>query len=99
MPPLNEVYGNSKSAILLLSDGNQTVGADYEFYGEQLQPSVYPVAIGDTTQYEDIAIGNVNSNRYAFLKNKYPNFLDLEQLTKLKFLLFVPSLLFVKHLA
>ncbi|MEP3209878.1 MAG: VWA domain-containing protein [Maribacter sp.] len=69
---LDEVYTNSNSAMLLLSDGNTTIGEDYTFAGSNLKFPVYPVAIGDTTQYEDLRIDQLNSNKYAFLKNKYP---------------------------
>ncbi len=69
---LNEIYANTKTAIVLLTDGNQTLGADYGFYGRQSKFPVYPIAIGDTTTYEDIRVDRVNTNKYAFLKNKYP---------------------------
>lgn len=68
---LNEVYANSNTAIVLLSDGNQTIGQDYS-YNIPTNNAVYPVVIGDTTQYEDIHIANVISNKYTFLKNKFP---------------------------
>ena len=69
---LKEVYSSTNSAVVLISDGNQTLGRDYDFQSEQQQFPVYPVAVGDTTRYEDIAISQVNTNRYAFLENKYP---------------------------
>ena len=69
---LSDVYSNSNTAIVMLTDGNQTVGEDYGYYGSQLKFPVYAIAVGDTTQYEDVRIGQVNSNKYAFLKNKFP---------------------------
>ncbi len=63
---------DKNSAVVLLTDGNQTYGTDYEFLGSQLSTSVYPVVLGDTTAIEDIKIDRVNVNKYAFLKNKYP---------------------------
>ncbi|WP_209400211.1 VWA domain-containing protein [Pseudozobellia sp. WGM2] len=69
---LEEIYSNSNAVIAMLTDGNQTVGQDYEFYGRNQETPIYPIAIGDTTSYEDISISQVNANRYAFLKNKYP---------------------------
>jgi hypothetical protein len=56
----------------MLSDGNQTLGEDYEFYARQQKFPIYPLVIGDTTSYQDIRIDQVNTNKYAFLKNKYP---------------------------
>lgn len=69
---LREAYSKSNSVIVLLTDGNQTLGQDYGFYGQSQKTPIYPVAIGDTTRYEDVAIDQVNANRYAFLNNKYP---------------------------
>jgi len=68
---LKEIYPNN-SAIVLLTDGNQTFGNDYVYGSANSKFPIYPVAIGDTTQYEDIRIEQVNANKYAFLKNKYP---------------------------
>ena len=69
---LKAIYANTKTAVILLSDGNQTIGVDYGYLGSQLKYATYPIAIGDTTQYEDVRINAVNSNKFAFLKNKYP---------------------------
>ena len=69
---MREIYSASNSAIVLLTDGNQTLGQDYEYYGKNQDYPIYPIAVGDTTRYDDIVISQVNANRYAFLKNKYP---------------------------
>ncbi len=69
---INEVYTNTNSTVVLISDGNSTIGQDYVFSGKKAKFPIYPIAIGDTTQYEDIRINQVNSNKYAFLKNKFP---------------------------
>lgn len=69
---LNHVYVHTTSAIVLLSDGNQTMGEDYGFYGKNQKFPIYPVVIGDTVRYEDLRVDRVNTNRYAFLKNKFP---------------------------
>ncbi|MFT7065747.1 MAG: hypothetical protein ACJAUO_001322 [Sediminicola sp.] len=69
---INTVFDNSNTAVILISDGNQTVGEDYEFYGSSKAITVYPVVVGDTATYDDIRISQVNANKYAFLKNKFP---------------------------
>ncbi len=69
---VNAIYANGNGAVLLLTDGNQTIGEDYEFFGKEQKKPIYPIAIGDTTKYQDLRIDRLNSNRYAFLKNKYP---------------------------
>ncbi|MBU2996202.1 VWA domain-containing protein [Cellulophaga baltica] len=69
---ISEVYSKSNTVAVLLSDGNQTIGQDYEFYSEQLNFPIYPIIVGDTTKFEDVRISQVNANKYAFLKNKFP---------------------------
>ena len=69
---LSKVYARKNTAVLLLSDGNQTIGEDYAFYKSKENLKVYPITVGDTTQYEDISVGPINSNAYAFLDNQFP---------------------------
>lgn len=66
----SEVQKNASSGIVLVSDGNQTYGRDYEFL-DAINP-VYTVIVGDTTKYVDIAVSQLNVNRYAYLENKFP---------------------------
>lgn len=71
--PIKEIenlYNNTISPIILISDGNQTYGRNYEYL--DYKKPVYPVIIGDTVQYEDIRIEQQNVNRYTYLKNKFP---------------------------
>ena len=69
---LNTIFGKSESAVVLLTDGNSTLGEDYEYYGKKQKFPIFSMVLGDTTKYEDLRIVQVNSNKYAFLKNKYP---------------------------
>ncbi|MEM1336444.1 MAG: VWA domain-containing protein [Bacteroidota bacterium] len=69
---LDETFANAQNIVLLVSDGNQTVGEDFEFLRLGTNTTVFPVIVGDTTTYNDIAIGQVNVNRYAFLGNTFP---------------------------
>lgn len=69
---LNTIFGNTESAVVLLSDGNSTLGEDYEYYGKNQKLPIYSMVLGDTTQYEDLKVVQVNLNKYAFLKNKFP---------------------------
>ncbi|WKB81130.1 VWA domain-containing protein [Cellulophaga lytica] len=68
----SEIYRNTNTAIVLLTDGNQTLGEDYEFLSLNNKTPIYPVVVGDTTTYTDIKIDQVNKNNFAFLNNKYP---------------------------
>ncbi|WP_420399541.1 VWA domain-containing protein [Flagellimonas sp.] len=69
---VNEIFGNNPKSILLFTDGNQTLGRDYEYLNLNNNSTVHPVVIGDTTQYEDLSVRLINTNTYAFLKNKFP---------------------------
>lgn len=69
---INELYSDQKAPVILLTDGNQTIGSDYEFSNTLLKHPVYPVVLGDSTKYTDLKIEQLNTNRYAFLKNQFP---------------------------
>lgn len=69
---LKKLYKNTRVATVLLTDGNQTYGRDYEFEAKNYNRPILPVVIGDTTHYADIRIDQVNVNRYAYLNNKFP---------------------------
>ncbi|MGB5942744.1 MAG: VWA domain-containing protein [Leeuwenhoekiella sp.] len=69
---LNNIYRFSNYVPLLITDGNSTVGEDYRYVAESLDAKTFAVAVGDTATYEDLAVKQVNSNRYAYLKNEFP---------------------------
>ena len=68
---LKSIFKNKTYPTILLTDGNQTSGADY-VYSFQNNNKVYSVILGDTTTFLDLKIGQVNANKYAFKKNKFP---------------------------
>ena len=68
---LKSIYRNKSYPLLLLSDGNQTTGSDYTFCFEPTT-EVNPIVIGDTTTFPDLRIEQINTNKYAFLKNTFP---------------------------
>ena len=68
---LKGIYRNASFPTILISDGNQTIGNDY-VYGFDSNTKVYPLVLGDTTTFLDIKIGQLNVNKYAFHKNKFP---------------------------
>jgi len=69
---LNEIYKNSTAPIILVTDGNQTLGTDYEFTAQNSRQPVYSIILGDTIVYKDLAINQINVNRYAYLRNEFP---------------------------
>lgn len=67
---INQITKKENSPIIVLSDGNQTIGNDYEFINSKQK--IYPVVFGDTTKYRDLKISQVNVNKYSYIKNKFP---------------------------
>jgi hypothetical protein len=68
---LKSINKNLTFPTILISDGNQTSGADYVFSFDA-NNKVYPLVVGDTTTYLDLKINQINVNKYAFHKNKFP---------------------------
>lgn len=68
---LKNIYKNQTFPTVLISDGNQTSGEDYVFTFNP-QNKVYPLVVGDTTTYLDLKVTQLNVNKYAFHKNKFP---------------------------
>lgn len=56
---------------VLITDGNQTSGNDFVFSFDP-NNKVYPIAVGDTATYLDLRVSQLNANKYAFHKNKFP---------------------------
>jgi len=63
-------YKDKIAPIILITDGNQTVGQDYEYVN--YKQSIFPIVVGDTTRYIDLSIHRLNTNKYVFLDNKFP---------------------------
>jgi hypothetical protein len=75
---LDEIAKNLKSInknvvfpSVIITDGNQTTGNDY-VYRFDPNNKVYPIIVGDTTTFLDLKINQLNVNKYAFYKNKFP---------------------------
>ena len=68
---LKNTNRNQQYPTILISDGNQTSGNDY-VYSFGSDNAIFPVVIGDTTKVLDLKINQLNVNKYAFLKNKFP---------------------------
>lgn len=67
---VNELNKNNLSTTVLLTDGNQTIGNDYEFFTSDKK--TFPVVLGDTVTYKDVRITQLNVNKYSYIKNKFP---------------------------
>lgn len=69
---VNDLFLEEIAPTIIITDGNQTVGQDYQFLNNTLKNTVFPIAVGDSTKYTDLRIAQLNTNKYAFLKNKFP---------------------------
>lgn len=69
---INNLYRNQIAPTILVTDGNQTIGTDYEFAISNSKNQILSVILGDSIVYPDLKIEQLNTNRYAFLKNKFP---------------------------
>lgn len=68
---LKSIYKNTTFPTVLITDGNQTSGNDY-VYSFDANNKVYPMVVGDTTTFLDLKVSQLNVNKYAFQKNKFP---------------------------
>src|SRR5690606_26496195 len=69
---LEEINKGLTAPVILLTDGNQTYGSDYEFSLKNYKQPIFPIILGDTTKYTDLKIQQLNVNRYTYLQNKFP---------------------------
>ena len=69
---LEEINKGLTAPVILLTDGNQTYGSDYEFSLKNYNQPIFPVILGDTTKFTDLKIQQLNVNKYTYLKNKFP---------------------------
>lgn len=71
--PLNtfsKIYNKGTNPVVLLTDGNQTVGNTIAF--SNYKSPVYTFIVGDTTVVEDIYISQLNVNKNTFINNRFP---------------------------
>ena len=68
---LKSINKNGAFPTVVITDGNQTNGNDYVFSFDS-NSKVFPVVVGDTTKILDFKITQLNVNKYAFYKNKFP---------------------------
>ncbi|CAH8286011.1 hypothetical protein EV196_106172 [Mariniflexile fucanivorans] len=69
---LSQIYKQTISPTILITDGNQTFGNSYEFVNNDYKQPIYPIILGDSIQYTDLKIQQLNVNKYAYLKNQFP---------------------------
>ena len=67
---LSNLYKSANNPVVLITDGNQTIGNDVEFVN--YKSPVFSYIVGDTTVFEDISISKLNINKYSYINNKLP---------------------------
>lgn len=66
----SKLYTKDIAPVVLITDGNQTVGNSVEYVN--YKSPVFSFIVGDTTKYEDIYIGQLNTNKFTNRNNKFP---------------------------
>ncbi len=69
---INAIDKDDQATVVLLSDGNQTIGNSYLYQSEPTLKAVFPVVVGDTIPYTDLKIQQLNVNKHTFLGNTFP---------------------------
>ncbi|MDT0646647.1 VWA domain-containing protein [Zunongwangia sp. F260] len=69
---VDKLYRKENTAVIIISDGNQSIGRDFQYFKVRDNVEVFPVVVGDTAKYADLQLSNLNVNRYAFLNNRFP---------------------------
>ena len=69
---VQSLHDSQLAPIVLISDGNQTIGEDYEFASNQFEQVVFPLILGDSIYHTDLKIQQINVNKFTYLNNKFP---------------------------
>jgi len=59
-------------AVVLITDGNSTVGMNPLYEAEELGVPVFTIGVGDTSEQKDILIRNVLTNEITYVDTKVP---------------------------
>ncbi|UMB61259.1 VWA domain-containing protein [Lutibacter sp. A80] len=66
----SNLYKSDNNPVLLITDGNSTIGNAIEFVN--YKSPVFSYIVGDTTVFEDISISKLNTNKNTYINNKLP---------------------------
>lgn len=69
---IESIYESQQAPIVLISDGNQSIGTSYEYASNGFNQAIYPLVLGNKTTYTDLKIEQINVNKYVYLNNKFP---------------------------
>ena len=69
---IESIHESKIAPIVLISDGNQTIGTNYGYASKAFKQAVFPLILGDSIFNTDLKILQINVNKYAYLNNKFP---------------------------
>ena len=69
---IEQIYATEQTKIVLLGDGIQNIGEEYQYLQLGENFSLDAIAIGDTTQYDDLNVVSLFANDYSFVGNQFP---------------------------
>jgi hypothetical protein len=63
---------SNSQAVILLSDGNSTVGTSPVYEADELGLPIFPVGIGDSSEQKDVMIRRLQTNEITYVGNRVP---------------------------
>tara|TARA_B110000879_G_scaffold68274_1_gene95595 strand:+ start:6591 stop:8624 length:2034 start_codon:yes stop_codon:yes gene_type:complete len=69
---IESIYDSKIAPIILISDGNQTIGKNFGYVSNEFKQAVYPLVLGDSIVNTDLKIQQINVNKYSYINNKFP---------------------------
>ncbi|MGB2866892.1 MAG: vWA domain-containing protein [Bacteroidota bacterium] len=67
-----EAASRNIQSVVLVTDGNSTVGANPLYDAEDLALPIFTVGIGDTSEQKDVLVKNVIANDITYVGNRVP---------------------------
>lgn len=71
-------HNRNLAAVLLASDGNYNRGINPYYQLSKLNAPVFSLALGDSTQKQDLSIASLRHNEIAYFENEFPIEFDLK---------------------
>ena len=68
----SKFYNKNIGAVILITDGIYNKGSNPLYNLKNVMYPIYTVGVGDTTEYKDFAVKDVEYNNIAFLNNRFP---------------------------
>lgn len=76
---IQSIASSRNAAVLLISDGNVNSGTEATRAYRKCAYPIFTLAVGDTTNYPDLAIENCRANTYVYKGQTFPLEIELSQ--------------------